>query len=265
MVQGYEENGFIPTRHFAQLFDTSLRTVYRALHSEGLHYRRHAIKPLLTEANKRARLEFALKYINFDWSNVIFSDEKTFKSSQHGRVMLWRRNNTRYDSDHVVPNAESGRITVNMWGWMSSSGPGELTVIPSRANSVNYIDVLNDVMLPTVRNVFPVEDMPEISFVQDNCPIHRSIIVQEWFSQQSDIRIIPWPARSPDLNPIENLWGIMVQRWDNRNERTKEALSTHCMQVWDSIRGQNLCEKLINSMSSRLQAVIDQNGGYTKY
>lgn len=164
----------------------------RTLHSEGLHYRRHAIKPLLTEANKRAGLEFTLKYRDFDWSNVIFSDEKTFKSSQHWRVMLWCRNNTCYADDHVVPNCESGRITVNMWGWMSAAGPGELTVIPCRANSINYVDVLNDVMLPTARNVFPVEDVPVITFVQDNCPIHRSRIVQEWFSQQSDIQIIPW-------------------------------------------------------------------------
>lgn len=65
MVQGYEGNGFTPTRYYAELFDTSLWTVYRALYSEGLHYHRHATKPLLTEAHKRARLEFA-KYRNFD-------------------------------------------------------------------------------------------------------------------------------------------------------------------------------------------------------
>lgn len=266
MVVDYEENGFIPTNHYASLFDTSVDTVRRALHSEGLHYRRHAVKPSLTDNHKRARLEFALEFLDLDWSNVIFTDEKTFKSSQHGRLSLWRRNNTRWNSGHVVPNMESGRITVNMWGWMSGADPGELVRLPSRANSANYVEVLEETMLPTVRNVYPEEQLPIISFVQDNCPIHRSRIVREWFSQHdNNIKVIPWPARSPDLNPIENLWDVIVQRWDKQNERTPETLEAHCLKIWDSIRGSDLCRNLVGSMRSRLQAVIEQGGGYTRY
>lgn len=265
MVREYEENGFIPTNHYAGLFGTSAGTVRRALHSEGLHYRRHAVKPLLTENHRRARLEFATQYLNFDWSGVIFTDEKTFKSSQHGRLSLWRRNNTRYDSGHVVPNMESGRITVNMWGWMSSADPGELVRIPSRANSANYVEVLEQTMLPTVRTVYPEEETPLITFVQDNCPVHRSRSVRQWFGQHNNISVIPWPSRSPDLNPIENVWGVIVQRWENQNERTPEALEAHCLRIWDSIRGSNLCKNLVDSMRFRLQAVIDQDGGYTRY
>lgn len=265
LVRAYEENGFIPTRHYARLFNTSVRTVRRALHSEGLHYRRHAVKPLLTETHKRARLEFATNYIDFDWSGVIFTDEKTFKSSEHGRLHLWRRDNTRYSSDHVVPNMESGRLTANMWGWMSAAGPGELACIPSRITSAHYIEVLEETMLPTVRSVYSETDMPVITMVQDNCPIHRSRCAREWFTQHPDISVIPFPARSPDLNPIENVWGVMVQRWDNRNERTQENLTNHCVEIWENIRGSNLCENLVNSMNSRLQAVINNAGGYTKY
>lgn len=265
MVRDYEEDGFKPTTHYAGLFNTSADTIRRVLHSEGLHHRRHAVKPLLTESHKRARLEFALKYLDFDWSNVIFTDEKTFKSSQHGRLSLWRRNNTRYNDNHVVPNMESGRITVNMWGWMSAADPGELVKLPSRANSVHYVEMLEDTMLPTVRNVYAEEELPVITFVQDNCPIHRSRSVREWFGQHNNIRVIPWPSRSPDLNPIENLWGIIVQRWDHQNERTPNALEEHCSKIWDSIRGSNLCQNLIDSMRSRMQAVIKQRGGYTRY
>ena len=56
----------------------------------------------------------------------------------------------------------------------------------------------------------------------------------------------------------------MVQRWDTRAERTKAALVTHVDQVWDSLRGSNLCEALVKSMRSRADAVID-SGGVTKY
>lgn len=265
MVNEYNNNGFIPTKHFADLFSTSLLTVRRALHAEGLHHRVPAKKPYLTERHKQARLRFCLDYLDFDWNNTVFTDEKCFKSSQKGRLHLWRMNNTRWREENIIPNTESGRITVNMWGWMSASGPGELEYISTRANSKTYVEVLNDIMLPTVRNVFPANDVSEISFVQDNCPIHRARIVQDWFNQHRDIKVIPWPARSPDLNPIENIWGLMVQRWEGRDERCSEQLEAHCKEVWENLRGTDVCFNIVSSMRRRLQSCIDNKGGPTKY
>lgn len=265
MVNEYQENGFIPTRRFAERFNTSLLTVRRALHAEGVHHRRPAKKPYLTPRHKQERLRFARDYLDFNWENVIFSDEKTFLSSQKGRLHLWRRNNTRWCEQNIVPNTESGRITVNMWGWMSSAGPGELALMPPRATAVDYVEVLNDVMLPTVRNVYPFDDCRNVSFVQDNCPVHRAGVVREWFNLHPEINIIPWPARSPDLNPIENLWGLMVQRWEPRDERRPELLSSHCMEVWENLRGTEICANLVGSMRRRLLDCIENNGGHTKY
>lgn len=55
----------------------------------------------------------------------------------------------------------------------------------------------------------------------------------------------------------------MVQRWDNRLERTKEALVAHVDEVWDSIRGTDLCEILVRSMKNRCDAIIDAGGELT--
>ena len=247
------------------MYNTSLLTVRRALHSEGLHHRRPAKKPQLTESHKQARLRFARDYLDFDWTSVIFSDEKTFQSSQKGRLHLWRRSNTRWREENIVCNTESGRISVNMWGWMSAAGPGELQYIPTRANSNAYVDVLNNIMLPTVRVVFPTDDFRTINFVQDNCPIHRARIVQSWFNAHEEVNVIPWPSRSPDLNPIENLWAIMVQRWDGRNERSPEQLKEHCNEVWENLRGTDICSNIVGSMRQRLLDCINNNGGHIKY
>lgn len=174
-------------------------------------------------------------------------------------------NNTRYEPRNVIPNLESGRVVVNMWAWMSAAGPEELAYIPGRANGANYLELLQDTMLPTVRVVYPEDEVPEIVFIQDNCPIHRCRLVQQWIQQQPNLRTVPWPSRSPDLNPIENLWAIMVQRWDTRCERTKNALVAHVDRVWNSIRGSDLCDVLVKLMRNRCDAVIDAGGALTRF
>lgn len=164
-----------------------------------------------------------------------------------------------------MPNFSSGRISANIWGWMSADGVGELVDLPPRANAASYITVLEDSMLPSVRTVFPADELTEFNYVHDNARIHTARIVNEWFHRHREVVVIPWPAKSADINPIENLWGLMVQRWINNNERTKAAVVEHCRSVWEGFRGTDICSRLVGSMRQRLQAVIDANGGYTRF
>lgn len=266
MQRQYMMDAFTPTKHFAEAFEVHPSTVRRHLHTMGLHHRRPAKKIALTDAHKAARLIFARQYLNFDWTTTAFIDEKTFQSSQTGRLHLWRIDKTRYTADHVIANNASGRITANMSGWISSGGVGELVNLPPRATAQDYVDLLDGSVLPTLQLYYPQEDVAPINFVQDNATIHTARIVRNWFNNnRANLNVIPWPAKCADLNPVENLWGLMVQKWSNRNERTREALIDHCHTVWESFRGTDICQKLIGSMRNRLQAVIDNNGGYTRF
>jgi len=47
-----------------------------------------------------------------------------------------------------------------------------------------------------------------INFQQDHS-IHDSRVVQEWLWLQAEVELIDWPTRSPDMNPIENMWSEM--------------------------------------------------------
>ena len=80
------------------------------------------------------------------------------------------------------------------------------------------------------------------------------------------IEVLPWPAKSPDLNIIENLWGILARavyangrQFDTKNELT-EAILKH----WREI-SQETIQNLYNSIPNRLVAVLEKNGGPTKY
>ena len=105
-----------------------------------------------------------------------------------------------------------------------------------------------------------------IYFVEDNCPIHESQILSKWFEDHPQIIKVRWPPRRPDLNIIEHVWAIMTQEWNQQNERTAKHLEEHVLRSWESMRRTpHILHKLAESMPTRIQAVKDNNGGYTKY
>ncbi|KAI5634222.1 seven in absentia protein family domain-containing protein [Phthorimaea operculella] len=148
------------------------------------------------------------------------------------------------------------------WGWMSSMGPGELIEVGAHFNSREYIEILRDVMLPSVRIAYPTQ---EIYFVQDNCSIHRAHIVRQWLEEQEGIHVIDWPSKSPDLNPIENLWGLMTLNWDPTEVRNKENLAAVVTSTWDFMRGRDHCWNMVNGMPGRLEQIVDKAGGSLRY
>ena len=94
--------------------------------------------------------------------------------------------------------------------------------------------------------------------------MHKCNAVTAWFRDHREFTVIEWPSRLPDLNPIENLWGILVNEWTDSNERTPDVHERHYMEVWESIlRDPELCQQLVQSMRHRMQDCID-NGSRTK-
>jgi transposase len=130
--------------------------------------------------------------------------------------------------------------------------------------SQDYVQILRTSLLPYTTEVVPLGE--DIVFMQDNCPIHNAQNTRRFFEEHRHITVLPLPPNSPDLNPIENIWGLMVKEWQNANERSQEALEGHVREVWASLeRRPGLFQNLIGSMRQRLQSVIDCDGGETKY
>lgn len=77
--------------------------------------------------------------------------------------------------------------------------------------------------------------------------------------------LVDWPTKGCDCNPIENLWGFMKQEW-GVDEKTREAVSRKAGEVWEGIRRTpDLCSRLVDSVPTRLQLVIEANGGWIRY
>lgn len=268
IVQRVQQSGFITAvglKRDLQL-QCSAQPVRRTLHNAGYHARKPSKKPGMTQAHKDRRLEFAQQHLEWDqqWNQTDFVDEKIFSTAANGTVTLWRPRGTRYNEENLLLDHRQGRITVSFWGSMTIRGPGDLVLVNERMIAEGYRDLLDQVMLPHAQELFP-EGM--INFVHDNSGPHRGLIVQDWIAGQDRLHCLPWPALSPDLNPIENVWARIAQRWNGMaNRRDREDLIDCVLAHWLDLHNEpEFFHNLVRSMPRRLAAVIASNGAPTRY
>lgn len=247
----------------------SRRTATRRMHDAHVHCYRAAQKITLLQRHREDRVAFTLQELltpKEDWDITIWTDEKVFCSADDTRIRVWRPDDHRLDPKYVVARDRSGRITCGMWGWISAHCPGELIEVSSHMNAEEYIDILENVLLPSVRNIYTAADVPTIRLVQDNSAVHTAHIVTEWFAQHPEIYVLNWPAKSPDLNLIENVWAQIVNTWVPGYERTRKALVEHAKNAWEELRCKDdFFANLTNSIPRRLHQVIERNGYWTDY
>lgn len=95
--------------------------------------------------------------------------------------------------------------------------------------------------------------------------MYLSCVIKEWLQSQG-IDILPWPALSPDLNPIENAWGHLARAVcaGRQQFETKERLEAAIIRCWDAIEQKKLA-RLIESMSDRCASVLLKGGKATVY
>ena len=100
-------------------------------------------------------------------------------------------------------------------------------------------------------------------FQQDNARCHTARVCAD-FLQEQQVNVLPWPAKSPDLSPIEHLWDVLDRRVRRRQPATLAHLELFLEQEWNAIP-QNEIQTLIRSMRRRCTVVRDANGGHTLY
>lgn len=150
VVQKIQDNPFLNASIVGREFAVNKNTIRKIWMDAGIYHGTAARKPKLTIAQKEARMGYAFENLTRDWSNVVFSDEKTYQTDRHQRLHVYRPRNSRFQERYIQENQRSGRISAGYWGWISRDGPGELVSIGGRLNSNGYVEILEDVLKPTM-------------------------------------------------------------------------------------------------------------------
>lgn len=226
-----------------------------------LTYRKRCGKPGLKPQQKMARLRFAEKYRFWDdeWKSVVFSDEK--KLNLDGPDGLDKHWTSQESPGPMRQRRNFGGGSLMVWAGMHYRGTTPICFVSTKMDSDYYIQLLDEVLITFVDD----NCGPEFVFQQDNASIHRSKKTLKFLGDRN-IPLLDWPAISPDLNPIENLWSTLATKvyQHGRQFNSVKDLKAVIQEEWAKIDPSHI-HSLINSMPRRLEDVIRNKGGQTSY
>jgi len=234
------------------------------LHECGFKSKAQSAKWRLDEEHKRARLAWAKQYIKKPakfWTQVIFTDETIAQHrSIQGRYWL--------EGKEKPPPTESDRWDVSrlVWGSIAYDGTCLIEVIDGTMDSKVYLDLLQRRLLRNYKglglNREGINGSNKLIFQHDGAKPHMAFKIYDYFDRKS-IEVLPWPARSPDLNPIEEVWAWLKNKMKS-SYQSGEELEEDVLNIWQELQTDHI-KNLYRSMGERIQAVIDAEGGPTDY
>lgn len=240
-------------------------TVRRRLRESGLMARRPCRGLILTVQRRRNRARWCqphLRWTQNQWKTVMFTDESRFCFNRaDGRERVWRRTGERYAACSVRQADRWGGGSIMVWAGITWHFKTPLVVIDGSLTARRYIDeVLEPHVLPFLRQ------HPNVTlFQQDNARPHSARLTADYL-HQNNVNVLPWPAYSPDLSPIEHIWDQLGQAVSRRAVRpvNRQELIHALQEEWDNIP-QFRIQRLVRSMRRRCRACLDANGGHIVY
>ena len=243
----------------------------------------------LTAATKQKRMEFCQANLSTNWAQIMFTDRKKFAfrypgTKHRGKQWIKKSKGGKKGKRCFKPNNPQ-RVNlymgINKWGVTKvhkvSGSHGLKTKFKNKKNqdaknitSDEYAHVLKETFLPEGRKMFSAQGMSNWKLQQDNDPTHKKAAAAEiaaWNAAHpgQHVQLLPnWPPNSPDLSPIENVWGIVQRQVDSEgcsNFAQFEALVIKKLQQFDK----KVLKNMYKTMGERIKLCIAASGDRISY
>lgn len=134
-------------------------------------------------------------------------------------------------------------------------------------NADRYLQLLQERVLPSIRELIPEHEFQNLWYQQDGCPAHNAravtILLSETFGDNviSNNGPVPWPARSPDLTPLDfYLWGHMKNEIYKLDPPENELVLRQRVINELAAMNRNTLRKVVSSVLKRCQKCLEQDG-----
>jgi transposase len=193
-----------------------------------------------------------------DWTKAWFADEKIwYIDGPTYRPKVWQDDHG--PAAQILGKGERNTATW-VFGAISMTGLSKLITVQPHFNSAGYCEAVEQAILQSSRPHNYV-------LYHDRYPAHTSKQTQTWMDQHN-LQTVVLPPKSPDLNPIENVWGIISREIfeGTQTYNSAESLMAAVQAAWDRVQlDSRLRRRLVGSMPERLRAVKAAKGWKTKF
>jgi hypothetical protein len=241
-------------------------TIGRRLDAAGLPSCIAANKIHYSEQERRKRLAFCHGYSHWtaeDWEKLIISDEVTIEGEGRKRHQRVRRpKGHRFDDAYTV-HTQIYAPSRHLFACFCARGPGFCEMYEGKLDGKALKGLLDRTLIATAADYYDLDRGEHWWFLHDNSPPFKSRVVQTWLHNHG-VSVLDFPPRSPDLNPIENMWPRVHKLMDRVHPTTDDAVADAFIKCWPEI-SLDIFNDFAQSMPERVQAVIEANGNATRF
>jgi transposase len=206
--------------------------------------------PALSAVQKQNRVAFAQANLDLDIDSVVWTDESMFQALGRRSKQVCLPGQTPRQR-HVVPHPPQ----VHVWGAISSEGVLFLKVLDENVTSKTYCETINEFLQAYQRD----RGVPNFILQQDNARPHTAHATKAFLSTKGIRLLDNWPANSPDLNPIEDVWAWMKRKVFEHAPYTRADLEASISQLWGEIPPEVVYNTVLG-FRKHVRTVIEKNG-----
>jgi transposase len=235
----------------------SRETVRKVYKGAGLYPHRRRKVVLLTPKQKVKRVNFASKYRRFDWTKCAFWDETEFELHPTPNIkndITWDKRGQVYKYEKMAhpPKFKFGAA-------ITAHGATRLVSYTGTIDSKKYMSMVDQV-IPDLKKLF---GKTNFTYIHDGATCHTSKETMEHLRQVLP-SLLPkgdWPPNSPDDNPIENVFGYLESKVQEKKSDSLAALEKRIRSAWNGLTPEYL-KSCIEVIPKRLKQIIASNGEY---